>query len=65
MPNSVTYLDRTPMFEWYVVRCDLPNKDTKITYKRSIHIGLHVLNMINILNSVVHIIIYFFICGVI
>lgn len=25
MPNSVTYLHRTPKFEWYVVRCGLKN----------------------------------------
>ena len=27
--NSVTYLNRTPIFEWYVIRCGSENKHQK------------------------------------
>ena len=29
VPNSFTYLDLTPIFEWDVVRCDLKNGHQK------------------------------------
>ena len=39
MPNSITSLNRTPIFEWYVVRCEFKNgyqKDMSLGV-----IGLH------------------------
>ena len=29
MPNSITYLDQTPIFEWYLVRCGSKNRYQK------------------------------------
>ena len=35
MPNSSTYFSRTPISEWYVVKCDSKGKDTEKTlFKR-------------------------------
>ena len=45
VPNSVTYLNRSPMFEWYVVGCDFPKSDTKLINTHLKEIGLRVLNM--------------------
>ena len=39
----------------YVVRCDFTKTDTKIINKHFKEIGLHVLNMITILSSVINI----------
>ena len=38
-PNSVTYLNQTPLFEWYMVRCDFKNNN--ITYMCLKEIGLY------------------------
>jgi len=46
VPNSVTYLNRPPMFEWYVVGCDFPKPDTKPINKRLKNIALCVLDMV-------------------
>ena len=51
LPNLVTYLDWTPIFEWYVVICDSKNRyETDMCLKE---IGLRAQNMITIfrLNS--------------
>ena len=29
VPNSVTYLNQMPIFEWYVVRCGFKNEHNK------------------------------------
>ena len=55
MPNSVTSLNQTPIFEWYVVR-----RGSNVEYQKGIicleEIGLCVHNMIIILDSIVTII---------
>ena len=48
MPNSITYLHQTPIFEWYVARCGPKNG-----YQKDImclkEIGLRAQNMLTIL----------------
>ena len=54
VPNLVTYLYQTPIFEWYVVRCGSKNR-----YQNDLclkEIGLHAQNMVTILGSTVNII---------
>ena len=53
IPNSITYFDWTPLFEWYVVRCSSKNGDQKDMCLKEI--GLHAQNMITILGSIVNI----------
>ena len=53
MPNSVTYLNRTPGCKWYMGRCGSQNgyqKDMCLN-----EMGLHAPNMITILNSTTNI----------
>jgi hypothetical protein len=52
VPIWVTYLNRTPIFEWYVVACGFKNgcKENMGVKK----IGLHVQNMISIIGSIVN-----------
>ena len=55
VPNSVvTYLDRTPLFEWHVVRCDSNNIHQENTCPK--YIGLDTQNMITILCPIVNMI---------
>ena len=54
VPNLVTYLDSTSIFEWHVVRCDSKNGHQKNMCPK--YIILHVQNMITILSSIVNII---------
>ena len=54
MPNLVTALNWTPIFEWYVIRCGFKNGYQKDMYL--IEIGLRAQNMIPILGSIVNII---------
>ena len=54
VPNSVTYLYWTPIFEWYGVWCCSKNKYQKDMC--SIETGLCVLNMIIMLASIINII---------
>ena len=49
--NSITYLDRTPIFEWYVVWCSSKNGYQKDVFKE---IGLHAQNTRAILDSTVN-----------
>ena len=52
MPNSATYLNRTHIFEWYMVRCGFKNR-----YQKDIClevIGIPAQNMITILGSIVN-----------
>ena len=51
VPNSVTYLRRTLIFEWYVVWCGSKNKYQKDTCLKEI--GLHAQNMITIVASII------------
>ena len=54
MPNSITYLNLTHVFEWHQVRCGSKNKCQKdITCLKEF--GLHAQNMITILDSIVSI----------
>ena len=49
MPNLITYLTCTPIFEWYVVWCGYKNE-----YKKDMclkEIGLHAQNMITKFNN--------------
>ena len=57
-PNSVTDLDREPIFEWYAVRCGFKNGAQKYICLNDI--GLHVQNMITILGLIVNIILFLF-----
>ena len=51
MPNSITCLNRAPIFEWYVVWCDSKNKITKrYVFKKD---WTTCLNMITILDLLV------------
>ena len=53
VPNSVTYLNRTPRCQWYMGRCGSQNgyqKDMCLN-----EMGLHAPNMITILNSTTNI----------
>ena len=51
MPNSITCLNRAPIFEWYVVWCDSKNKITKrYVFKKD---WTTCLNMISILDLLV------------
>ena len=52
MPNSVTYLNRTHVFEYYMVRRDSKNGYQKDMYSKEI--GLHAQNMITIISSIVN-----------
>ena len=60
MAISVTYLSRTPIFEWYVFRCGSKNvyKINRIFLVLKKHlfkkIGLHAQNIIIILGTVVN-----------
>ena len=51
VPNLVTYLNQTPIFEWYVVWCGSENEYQKHMSLKEI--GLRAQNMINILNSII------------
>lgn len=55
VPSLVTYLNRPPMFEWYVIRCaskrKCRRKDVCVTW-----VGLRAQNMTSILNSIVNVI---------
>ena len=53
MPNSVTYLNRTPIFEWYVDWCGSRNRCQKDNMYLQ-EIGLHAQKMITILSSTVN-----------
>ena len=53
LPESVTYLNRTSIFEWYVVWCGSKNRYHKDMFLRSI--ALHAQNMVPILSSIVNI----------
>ena len=57
-PNSVTDLDREPIFEWYAVRCGFKNGAQKYICLNDI--GLHVQNMITILGLIINIILFYF-----
>jgi hypothetical protein len=51
VPNSITYLNQTPIFEWHVIRCDSNNISKKTRdWKES---GLCAQNLIIILSSTV------------
>jgi hypothetical protein len=51
VPDSFTYLNQTPIFDWYVIRCGSKNKYQKdMCLKES---ELHAQNMITILGSIV------------
>ena len=47
-PNTVAYLNWTPIFEWCVVRCGSKNRCQKDMFSKDV--GLHAQNMINFLN---------------
>ena len=54
VPNLITYLTCTPIFEWYVVWCGYKNE-----YKKDMclkEIGLHAQNMITILSFTINMI---------
>ena len=53
MPNLVTCLDGTPIFEWNVVRCESKNMHQK-KQRAHIHYRLHAEYMITILGSIVN-----------
>ena len=53
--NLVAYLNRTPIFEWYVVWCGSNNKFKKDTCLQEI--GLRAQNLITILGSFVNMIV--------
>ena len=44
-PNSVSYLDRSPVFEWCVVMCGSKNGNQKDMYLKEF--GLHAQNLFN------------------
>jgi hypothetical protein len=50
----VTYHDRTPTFEWYVIRCGSKNTQQKDLCVKGV--GLHVQNMMIVGGSIVNII---------
>ena len=51
-PNSVAYLNRTPIFEWWVVMCKSKNGDHKgMCWKET---GLRAQNLLTILGSIVN-----------
>ena len=52
VPNSVTYLNWTPILEWYVVRCGSKSRNQKDLCLEEIR--LHAQNMITILGSIVY-----------
>ena len=53
VPNSITYLNQTPIFEWYVVRCGTKNGYQKDVFER---VRLGAQNLITILGSQINII---------
>lgn len=50
--NSVTYLNQTPILEWYVVKCGL-RTDTNKTSCDQKQMGIHAHNLLTILGSIV------------
>ena len=54
-PNSVNYLNQTPIFEWCLLRCDSKNRHQK-GIMSSGEIGLRVQNLLTTLGSIVNII---------
>ena len=54
MPNSVTYLNGTPIFEWWVVRCEYKNNYQKHMCLKEV--GLCAQILLAILGSIVNII---------
>jgi hypothetical protein len=54
VPNSITYLNRTPIIEWYLVWCGFKNGHQEDMCLEEV--GLHAPNMISILGSIVKII---------
>ena len=53
MPNSITYLNWTPIIEWYVVWCGSKNKYQKAIFNKRWD---YVLKMVTILGSITNII---------
>ena len=51
-PNSVIYLNGTPIFEWWVVRCRIKNEHQKDMCLKEI--GLQAQNVLTILSSKVN-----------
>ena len=53
-PTPVTYLERTPIFEWCMVRCGSNNRHQKDMCLKEF--GMHVQNLLTILDLIVNII---------